>query len=333
MPNANLSLRRSGLLCCLLIFTSVLPSPAQTSIDTNLETRPNILFIAVDDLKPAIGAFGDVHAVTPHLDQLASRSTSFLNAHCQQAVCAPSRVSLMTGLRPDTTRVWDLKTRFRQQLPDVVTLPQRFKQAGYHSVGVGKIYDSRSTDNRKDMDAASWSEPYFHVDSPADKTYGYRNPETVARIEKRLAEIDPLPDSWLDQINAIFAPAGRPPTDRARVADAAYQDGAVTDLAVTKIGQLAKARQPFFFAVGYKKPHLPFNAPQRYWDLYDRESLPLAEISQSPRAHLITPPSRGGNCVPSTPCPKKAPCRRAFRMNSSTATTPPPPTSMPRSVS
>lgn len=282
---SNLSTRRRlveifGL--CLLILVCFV-GPSIFAQPTDLDQPPNILFIAIDDLKPAIGAFGDVNAVTPNLDQLAARSTTFLNAHCQQAVCAPSRVSLLTGLRPDTTRVWDLKTRFRDHLPGVVTLPQRFKQAGYRSVGIGKVFDPRSTDNATDLDAASWSEPYLHVTAPADETYGYRNPAVVAFIRQRLAEIEPLPDPWVDQLNAIFSPAGRPPTDRAEVPDDAYDDGAVTEVALTRLADFAESGKPFFFAVGYKKPHLPFNAPEKYWAMHDPAAMPLAGVSPPPR--------------------------------------------------
>lgn len=243
-----------------------------------------MLFIAVDDLKPAIGALGDAHAVTPHRDRLAARGTVFLNAHCQQAVCAPSRVSLLTGLRPDTMQVWDLKTRFRDKLPEVVTLPQRFKQLGYHSVGVGIIFDPRSTDSREQMDVASWSEPYLHPQAPANDTYGYRNPGVVARVQQRLTELNPIPIGWVEQLRAVFGPEGCPPTDRAEVPDTAYEDGVFTETALAKIQEMSRDDRPFFLAVGYKKPRLPFNAPEKYWAMYDREALPLAEV--------IGPPSR-----------------------------------------
>jgi len=102
------------------------------------------LFIAIDDLKPLLGCYGEGHIKSPNINRLAERGTVFLNAHCQQAVCAPSRVSLLTGLGPDATKVWDLKTQFRDHLPNVVSLPQHFKQNGYEAVGMGKIYDPRS---------------------------------------------------------------------------------------------------------------------------------------------------------------------------------------------
>jgi iduronate 2-sulfatase len=117
------------------------------------ERRPNILFIAVDDLRPELHCFGAEHIISPHIDKLAATGTAFLGAHCQQAVCSPSRSSLMTGLRPDSTKVWDLNTHFRKAVPDVVTLPQHFKAHGYHAVSMGKIYHGGFDD------APSWSEP------------------------------------------------------------------------------------------------------------------------------------------------------------------------------
>ena len=99
-------------------------------------SRPNVLFVAIDDLRPALGCYGDKTAVTPNIDRLASRGTVFRRAYCQQAVCSPSRLSLLTGRRPDTIRVWDLATHFRRALPEVVTLPQHFKNRGYHTLGI-----------------------------------------------------------------------------------------------------------------------------------------------------------------------------------------------------
>ena len=124
------------------------------SLFSQAEEKMNVLFIAVDDLKPSIGSFGDEFAVTPNIDELSKSSTVFLNNHTQQAICGPSRASLMTGLRPDKTRVWDLKTKMRDMNPDIVTIPQYFKQNGYQTIGIGKIYDNRCVDNFKDK--PSW---------------------------------------------------------------------------------------------------------------------------------------------------------------------------------
>jgi iduronate 2-sulfatase len=242
--------------------------------------RPNVLMIAIDDLKPLLGCYGMPRVVSPHIDALAARGTVFLNAHCQQAVCGPSRASLLTGLRPDTTRVWDLKTQVRDNLPDVVTLPQHFKNNGYESVGIGKVFDPRSVDGRSTMDRVSWSRPYVRATSPSHDTFGYRNPETVGRIEAGLAHTRAEGiDGWRETQAAI---GHKPPTDSAVVADDAYDDGAVATAAVRLIEELAAGDTPFFLAVGFKKPHLPFCAPRRYWDLYDADAFELASPARLP---------------------------------------------------
>ena len=127
-----------------------------SSLTLTAASAPNVLFIAIDDLKPTIGPYGN-EVPTPAIDRLSAQGTTFLNAHCQQAVCGPSRASLMTGKYPDYTQIWDLKTMIRDIRPDIVTIPQYFKQQGYKTVGVGKIYDPRSVD--KGSDKISWSQP------------------------------------------------------------------------------------------------------------------------------------------------------------------------------
>ena len=152
-----------------------------------ISAPPNILFIAVDDLKPTIRAYGDTMAETPYLDALSSRSTLFLNNHTQQAVCGPSRASIMTGKRPDYTKVRDLKTKMRDMVPDIVTIPQYLKDQGYYTVGLGKIFDPRCVDEFRDK--PSWSVPYIpehKLDYP--DAYGppaigfYQNPEIKEKI-------------------------------------------------------------------------------------------------------------------------------------------------------
>ncbi|MEL6310881.1 MAG: sulfatase, partial [Pseudomonadota bacterium] len=261
----------------LLLVAALVTAPVQ-SADAQASGRPNVLFISVDDLKPSIGAFGDEIAVTPHIDRLTARGTAFTNAHCQQASCAPSRVSLLTGLRPDATRVWDLQTSFRDTIPDVVTLPQRFRQAGYRTVGIGgKVFHG----HRDNMDEASWSEPFTRVQSSASRTWGYLDAELVADVEQNRSKYTQLPRGRKQQLDALF-PDKRPPTERLDLADNAYNDGVVTDQAVSRIAELATADEPFFLAVGYDKPHLPFIAPDKYWQLYDAEALPLAEVIRAP---------------------------------------------------
>ena len=225
-------------------------------------SQPNVLFIAVDDLRPELRCFGCKHIHSPNLDKLASRGTVFLNAHCQQAVCSPSRTSLMTGLRPDSTKVWDLNTHFRDLGPDVVTVSQHFKDHGYRSISMGKIYHGGFDD------ALSWSEPAL-------------KPGTGSRyvLEKNITRMDEKKraarEKGLKGKDLSRASRG-PPTELAEVKDEKYSDGALAALAVQTIQQLSNTDQPFFLAVGFQNPHLPFNSPKKYWELYDPQVIDLA---------------------------------------------------------
>ncbi len=233
-------------------------------------TRPNVVFIAVDDLRPALGAYGDPVALTPNIDRLARSGAVFLQAHAQQAVCNPSRASLMTGLRPDSLRVWDLDTDFRVTTPGVVTLPQHFRANGYDAVSIGKIYHNVLPDT------ASWSEPELHVSGfPYDPDAVYHHRDNLAIQERRKAAILQAGTQArsIDRYGLWYLKANA--TESVDLPDSVYYDGAQTNLALRKLAELKTRGRPFFFGIGYYRPHLPFNAPQRYWDLYHRDSIPL----------------------------------------------------------
>ncbi|MDG2170965.1 MAG: sulfatase, partial [Opitutales bacterium] len=220
--------------------------------------KPNVLFIAVDDLRVELGCYGSDHVISPNIDKLAEQGTLFERAYCQQTVCNPSRASLLTGLRPDTLRVWDLFTHFRQNVPDVVTLPQLFKQNGYHSQCVGKIFHNYRQDDWKG-DRVSWSEPEFlHYGS-----HGHDDAQVTGELPPNLV-------------------SGAGGTESRDVPDEAYYDGRVANKAVEALGMLSKKDQPFFLAVGFWKPHTPFNAPKKYWDMYDRNSVPVPQHLEPP---------------------------------------------------
>ncbi|WP_309395918.1 sulfatase [Cerasicoccus maritimus] len=240
--------------------------------------RPNVIFIAVDDLKPDIGAYG-FNAPTPNIDRLAGEGTTFLNAHCQQAVCAPSRASLLTGRSPDYTQVWDLKTKIRDKRPDVVTLPQYFKQNGYETIGVGKIYDYRSVD--KGQDTVSWSQPFVPTwslkFSPERPSLHYQDPKIKALAAE--AEAKGL-KGWGPQSKFLNKNGGWPSVECQDVPDNAYDDGAMGDFAAETIRKHAGDAKPFFFAVGFKKPHLPFVAPKKYWDMIKPDMIQLAPFQE-----------------------------------------------------
>lgn len=261
---------RTTLLVLALVFAGVHVTLGQVQ-------RPHVLFIAVDDLRPELGAYGYRHVHTPHIDRLAQEGVTFRRAYVQQAVCNPSRASLLTGLRPDSLRVWDLQTPFRETLPNVVTLPQYFRQQGYHTVSIGKIYHNIFPD------PLSWSEPELHIDGyPFDPDAVYRHPDNLAIQEARKAEITAAgrQDQHIDRYGQWYLKAQA--TERVDLPDNAYYDGAQTEVAVARLAELRERGQPFFLAVGYYRPHLPFNAPERYWDLYDRAALPLAEHPHVP---------------------------------------------------
>lgn len=212
--------------------------------------RPNVLFLAADDLRTDLGCYGNTEVKTPHLDALARRGVVFERAYCQQAVCNPSRASVLTGRRPDTLKVWDLRTHFRETLPDVVTLPQHFQQHGYVTVGLGKLFHNESGGKPAFpfRDPVSWSEPPQFSDGAHWQDWVWPDDAAFPRVKGEAVQCLDVPDE-------------------------AYLDGRIATAAVTKLGELARSGQPFFLGVGFWKPHLPFNAPKKYWDLYDRARL------------------------------------------------------------
>ena len=219
------------------------------------DDRPNVLFIAVDDLSCALGCYGDLIAQTPHIDRLAASGVRFDRAYNQLPLCNPTRASLMTGLRPDRIKVYDLDRHFRDELPDVVTLPQAFQQAGYYAARVGKIYHynvpaSIGTDGFDDP--PSWNKTVNPKGRDKDEEHLIFNAEPHRKISAAL--------SWL-------AAAGT---------DEEQTDGMIATEAI----RLMKESQdkPFFLGVGFFRPHTPYVAPKKYFDLYpiDQMRLPYA---------------------------------------------------------
>jgi arylsulfatase A-like enzyme len=242
-------------------FTNILVLIACSAIYAQAaDNKLNVLFIAVDDLRPELGCYGVEKVLSPNIDRLAARGTVFDRAYCQQAVCSPSRTSLLTGCRPDSTKVYDLVTHFRKNLPEVVALPQHFKRNGYFTQSVGKIYHGGLDDKE------SWSEPAPGVNRPM-----YQLPENKALVSRKA---DAVKDKKFATPSARYNAMVGPAYECADVPDNAYSDGAIADAAITL---LRKAKdKPFFLAVGFLKPHLPFIAPKKYWDLYRRDAIPMA---------------------------------------------------------
>ena len=259
---------------------TVLAAGAWAGTSCEAAERPNVLFIAVDDLRPEMGCYGNPVVRTPNLDRLAARGVVFNHAYCQQAVCSPSRSSLMTGRRPDVTRVWDLATHFRAALPDAVTLPQHFKANGYYCAALNKIYHHGFEDGR------SWSEPHWY---PSGQTVDTDPADWSKRIVKRVGEgvreyaKMPMPaDNDRPNAGKHGKAAKGAAFEVSPKNDDELPDGCTAAAAVKRLSELSARHQPFFLAVGFLKPHLPFVAPKKYWDLYDPDKIPLPAIDHLP---------------------------------------------------
>jgi arylsulfatase A-like enzyme len=247
----------------------------------------NVLFLPVDDLKPALGCMGDPHAKTPNIDKWMARGTVFNRAYCQQAVCSPSRSSLLTGRRPDTTKVYDLVTHFRDHIPDVVTLPQHFKDNGYAVRGIGKIYHGGYDDPK------SWSALW---EGSKAANFGPEGQKVIAKLRADLKAKGEDPSR-----------ARGLPVEAPDVADDYLTDGYLANRGGELLRELKAGGKPFFLAVGFAKPHLPFVAPKKYWDLYDPAKLPMPESNSPPKGAPPFAPQFGGELRAYVDIPKSGP--------------------------
>lgn len=206
---------------------------------SNKQEKPvNVLFIMVDDMRPSLGCYGDPYAKTPALDSLASDASVYTRAYCQQALSGPSRASILTGLRPEENGVTELNTWMRKKNPDVVTLPQAFKEAGYHTASVGKTFHGK----KNTLDTLSWSQtPELYHYTKSDE---YMFAENKTGQKSVSHEFSSEPEDW-------------------------YLDMKIRNRAVQVLDSLAGSCDQFFLAVGFLKPHLPFCAPQRFMDMYE----------------------------------------------------------------
>jgi len=230
--------------------------------------KKNVLLLVFDDMRPALGCYGHPLVKSPNIDRLAKTGMVFERTYCQQAVCAPSRASMLTGRRPDTTKIYDLETHIRTTMPDVVTLQQHFRNSGYFTEGIGKVNHPRLED------APSYSVPHRNAEGG-----NWVTPENL-KLQKEGGKV--AGDTYDSE------PSG-PRTMRAKafesadLPDDAFIDGKMTQMAIESLGRVAprataasaSERQPFFLSLGFRKPHLPFSAPSKYWALYDRATIPL----------------------------------------------------------
>lgn len=274
---------------CIVLFLLALAFPA-------FAERPNILLILVDDLKPALGVYGDEVAKTPNLDALAERGMRFDRAYCNQAVCAPSRYTLMLGSHSTSTGLYGLGSDLREMIPDAVTMPQFFeKYGGYRTESLGKVFH---IGHGNQGDPKSFSIPHFK--------------------EKVIEYVDPAskPDGKLTREEAMFQNVQAPPGgmnqlprgaafESPDVEDDAYADGRVAAETVERLRAAGERDEPFFIVAGFARPHLPFSAPKKYWDLYDPDKLPMPERADLPEGAPDVAGKRGGEIRNYFPVPDK----------------------------
>ena len=213
--------------------------------------KPNVLFIPIDDLRPQLNCYGQTQMVSPYIDELAGNGIIFQNAYCQVPVCGATRASLLTGVRPTRNRFVGYAARVDEDLPGALTLPEHFRKHGYTTISNGKVFH-----HRNDTADRSWSAPPW-APKAGGNWRNYLRPE--------------------NQAVAVENEGRGPAFECTDVPDNAYVDGKVADRTIEDLHRLKDAGEPFFLAAGFIKPHLPFNAPKRYWDLYKREDINLAD--------------------------------------------------------
>jgi len=260
--------------------------------------KPNVLLLLVDDLKPTLGVYGDEVAHSPNIDRLAEKGMTFTHAYCNQAVCMASRYNLLLGARSTSTGIYHFGKEFRDVYPKAVTLPQYFMNAGYHVESMGKVFHIGHGNTN---DEASWSIPHHK-----EKVIEYVLPESTNRqltreeafFENTKMFIEDLPrNKELPRGAAWESPD---------VLDGAYADGRVASHAIDRLRELSKKNdQPFFMAVGFARPHLPFCSPKKYWDLYDPKQLPMPVNENQPKDAPQCAVKRRGEIVQFFPIPEK----------------------------
>lgn len=283
--------RKFHILCvsiCLLIVSTASAEKA---------AKPNVLMILVDDLKPAMNIYGDSMAVSPNLDRLASRGIRFEKAYCNQAVCAPSRFNLMTGSHSTASGLYGLDSKLRKILPNAVTLPQYFSKHGYRTESLGKIFH---IGHGNPGDPGSFDVPHF-----SDKVVEYVLPESTDG-GKLTREEGYFSNQGNRDEHGKLRPRGAA-WEAADVPDEAYADGRVAAETINRLQAASKRDEPFFIAVGFARPHMPFTVPKKYWDLYDPAKFKLAEINRPPKdaPRYACKGSTGGEISAYKPIPKE----------------------------
>lgn len=248
-------------------------------------TRPNVLLLCVDDLKPTIGCYGDKLAITPNLDRLAARGVRFEHAFCNQSVCAPSRNNLLLGSRSTSLGIYGLDRNFRTAVPNAVTMTQHFMKHGYRAEAVGKILH---TGHGNHDDDASWSVPTHkekvveYLD-PKNSANGQLTREEAFFTNQKLGDIKSLPRGAAIEISDV--------------PDNAYADGRIADEGIQRLRAAKERGTPFFLALGFVKPHLPLTAPKKYFDLHPQTKFSLATFQKDPEGAPAYAGKVGGEIV------------------------------------
>ncbi|MDO9634778.1 MAG: sulfatase [Paludibacter sp.] len=280
-----------------LLISSFSASPFLLQAHQPKKEKPkNILLILVDDLKPNLGCYGDKVAISPNIDKLADAGTRFNKAYCNQAVSMASRYNLLTGARSTSTGLYNFGSEFRDVYPDAVTLPQFFMKAGYHAEAIGKVFHigHGNTD-----DKASWSIPHHKekvIEYLLPKSTGRQLTREEAYFENTKMYFPDLPaNNKLPRGAAWEAPD---------VLDDAYGDGRIATHAISRFRELNKSpEKPFFMALGFARPHLPFCAPKKYWDMYNPAELPMPEYVKDAENAPKMAIKRGGEIDQFEPIP------------------------------
>jgi iduronate 2-sulfatase len=293
----NLSFKNKKPLGAAILMCSVSVGYGQQTMYKPNENRKNVILFLVDDLKPTLGTYGDPVAISPSIDRLSEMGLRFNNAYCNQAVCMASRYNLMLGSRSTSTGLYNFGAEFRDVYPDAVTLPQYFMNAGYHAESMGKVYHIGHGNTN---DEASWSIPHHK-----EKLIEYLLPESTNRELTR-------EEAYFENSRMYFP--NLPPNkelprgaawEAPDVVDDAYADGRVARHAIDRLRELNKnPEQPFFMAIGFARPHLPFSAPKKYWDMYKPEELPLPEYVQDPEGAPQYAIKRRGEIIQFKPIPE-----------------------------